>query len=150
MDNPCPTIVVDGYRCTGDDLDLSSDDAWGLALDQRAFGPRRLLVVTAREDGRVLGLAHCQRTDPPELALTCCLDLLDDGTATAAIAYSDEPVAPEPPPDIRQRLEVARMAAAEYGVHLIDWVMCDDINFRSARFTLDEPEHRWARPGAGD
>src|ERR1035441_10641943 len=79
------TTIVEGYHYTGDDLDLSGTDFWGFALDQPAFGPGRLVVVTARCDGAVLGLAHCERTELPELALKCCLAALDDG-ATAAVA----------------------------------------------------------------
>jgi len=67
--------IVEGYHYTGDGLDLSGTDFWDLALDQRAFGPRQLVVVTARRDGAVLGLAHCERTELPELALQCCLAL---------------------------------------------------------------------------
>jgi len=85
------TTTVDAYRWTGDHLDLCGNDLWALALDQRAFGPGQLIVVTARPDGAVVGLAHCHQTDPPDFALTCCLDTLDDGAATA-VAYSNEPV----------------------------------------------------------
>jgi hypothetical protein len=67
------TTIVEGYHYTGDELDLSGTDFWGYALDQRAFGPRQLVVVTARRDGAVVGLApglaHCERTEPPESAL---------------------------------------------------------------------------------
>ena len=31
--------IVQGYQYTGDDLDLSGPDFWGLALDQRARRP---------------------------------------------------------------------------------------------------------------
>ena len=104
------TTIVEGYHYTGDDLDLSGTDFWGFALDQRAFGPRQLVVVTARRDGAVVGLAHCEQTELPELALKCCLAALDDGAA-AAVAYSDEPVSADPPIGLRDRLDRARVAA---------------------------------------
>jgi hypothetical protein len=50
--------IVEGFRYTGEEIDLSTNDTWSFALDQRAFGPRRLMVVSARQDGGVLGLAH--------------------------------------------------------------------------------------------
>src|SRR5450631_2938583 len=98
--------IVEGYHYTGDDLDLSGTDFWGFALDQRAFGPGQLVVVTARRDGAMLGLAHCEQTVLPELALKCCLAALDDGAA-AAVAYSDEPVSAVPPIGLRDRLDTA-------------------------------------------
>ena len=140
--------IVEGYRSTGDDLDLSGTDFWGFALDQRAFGPRQLVVVTARPDGAVVGLAHCGRTEQPELALKCCLATLDDGAA-AAVAYSDEPVSTEPPIGLRDRLATARAAAREFGVHLVDWIMCDDIQMRSMRLTLEDCDHWWELGDAG-
>ena len=140
--------IVEGYRYTGEDLNLSGTDFWGIALDQRAFGPRQLLVVTARRDGVVLGLAHCERTELPELALKCCLATLDDGGA-AAVAYSDEPVSADPPIGLRDRLDTARVAAREFGVHLLDWIMCDDIQMRSMRLALQECNHWWDAPDAG-
>jgi len=42
------TTVVDGHHHAGDGLYLSGTDYWGLALDQRAFGPRQPVVVRAR------------------------------------------------------------------------------------------------------
>jgi hypothetical protein len=137
--------IVDAYHYAGADLDLSTDDAWSFALDQRAFGPRRFLLVTALQDGRVVGIAHCERTEPPEVALKCCLATLDDGAA-AAVAYSDEPVALDPPPDLTERLDAARVVAAEEGVHLVDWIMCDDTQMRSMRLTLEEPAEWWDLP----
>ncbi len=135
------TTIVEGYRYTGDDLDLSGPDFWGFALDQRAFGPRRLVVVTARSDGAVLGLAHCERTEPPELALKCCLAALGDGDI--AVAYSDEPVSADPPIGLRDRLDTARVAARELGVHLVDWIMCDDLQMRSMHITQEGSSHWW-------
>ncbi len=145
-------MVVDGYRFRDCELDLSTLDAWSLALDQRTFGRQQLVVVTARLDGGVLGLAHCGLTDPPELALVWCLETLDDGAA-AAIAYSDEPVAPDPPPGLEERFVTARVAAGEHGVHLVDWMLCDDGQIRSMRLTLEGCDEWWDLPpglGLGD
>lgn len=144
--NDLQLTVVEGFRCTRPDFDLATVDAWSIALDQRAFGPRRLLVVTATADGRMLGLAHCEQTDPPEMALRCCLRTLDDGAA-AAVAYSDERVdAAPPPPGWATRFATARRAAAECGVHLVDWLQCDDILCRSMRFALEEVDEWWDVP----
>jgi hypothetical protein len=71
MSEPSITTTVEGCHYTGDGLDLSGTDFWGFALDQRAFGPRHPVVVAARRDGAVIGLAHCERTELPELALRC-------------------------------------------------------------------------------
>ena len=142
------TIIVEGYRYTGDDVDLSGNDLWRFALDQRAFGPRQLVVVTARGDGALLGLAHCELTEPPEFALECCLDTLDDGAA-AAVAYSDEPVSAETPLGLRGRLDTARIAAREFGVHLVDWIMCDPIQMRSMSITLEAYNPWWEATDGG-
>jgi hypothetical protein len=138
------TIVVESLISTDpdDDLDLRGDDAWGLALDQRAFGPRRLVVAFANPFGRLLGLAHAPRTDPTWYAMACCLDHFGPGPA-AAIVYCDEPVTAGPPPsDLRARFEFARRVACNYDVHLIDWFACDDDMFRSSRIALD-PDGEW-------
>jgi hypothetical protein len=137
--------IVQGFRFSGIDVNMSAGDAWSFALDQRCFGPRRLIVVTARSDGRVLGLAHCEQTDPPEMGLKCCLACLDDGAA-AAVAYSDERVEPEPPGDLDYRFRIGRAAAAEFGVFLVDWIMCDDLYVRSMRFVLEKPDDWWDIP----
>lgn len=146
--NP-PLIFTEAFRYAVDPPDLRSEkDTWDFALDQRAFGPRRLLVVTARRDGRVLGLAHCGRTDPPEIGLAACLDSLDDG-AEAAVAYCDEAVSEDPAPDLGDRFGAARRAAAQYGVYLVDWIMCDDTVFRSLRMLLEPDTERWDVATAG-
>jgi hypothetical protein len=144
--NELQLTVVEGFRCRGVDLDLSTADFWKFALDQRHFGPRRLMVVTAGSDGRMLGLAHCGQTDPPEMGLKCCLASLDDGAATA-VAYSDEPVGLEPPADLDDRFRMARAAADEFGVYLVDWLMCDDLDLRSMRFTIEAPDDWWPSGG---
>ena len=123
--------IVEGWHLRDGDLDLD-DVRWGFALGQRHFGPRQLLVATFRADGTLIGLAHCDQTDPPMMGLKCCLATLDDGAAVA-IAYSDEAVTSEPPPDLEQRFEAAVEAAEEFGVELEDWIMCDDLAFRSIR-----------------
>src|SRR5687768_8597591 len=113
------TIVVEALVPTdADDTDIRRE-AWSFALDQRAFGPRRLLVVFADRFGRFRGLAHTPRTDPPELALACCLDRLGHG-ADAAVAFCDEPLRWGPPPsDLGERFATARAVCVEYGVHLV-------------------------------
>jgi hypothetical protein len=139
--------IVEGCHYSGNDLDLSGTDFWSLALDHRPFGSGQLLVVTAHSDGRVMGLAHCRQTELPELALKCCLATLDDG-ATAAVAYSDEPVSADLPVGLGDRLDAARHAAREFGVHLVDWILCDDVQIRSMRMALEDCDHWWDAPDA--
>ena len=135
-------IVVDGYVATEeDDTDLR-EEAWSFALDQRAFGPRRLLVTFADGSGRLRSVAHARRTDPPEAGLAPCIEHVGLG-ATAAIAFCDEPVVEGPPPtDLVERFALARSIAASYGIHLVDWIACGDQMFRSSRLALD-PEGEW-------
>lgn len=141
-------IVVEGSRYTGPKIDLRRDMGLSFALDQRAFGPRRLLVLTAGGRGRLVSLAHCPQTDPPQLALEYCLDTLgaDNASAAAAIAYSDERVTADPPTDLLARFDAARAAAARYDAHLIDWFTCDDTQTRSMRYSLGDVEHWWDIP----
>jgi len=130
-------VVVDGlvHRGTTDGLNLR-DDAWSIALDQRMFGPRRLLVAFAERDGAVRSLAHTMRLDPPEDALDPCIRHLGLGSVVA-VAFCDEPVADAPPPDdLRARFARARSIALGWGIHLVDWIACDDQLFRSARMAL--------------
>lgn len=112
---------------------------WSFAMDQRHFGPRQLLVATARADGFVVGLAHCDQTDPPMMGLKCCLAALDDDAALA-VAYSDDFVAAEPPAGLDQRWKASIEAAEEFGVELVDWIMCDDLMYRSMRQSVATSE----------
>ncbi|MGI8686628.1 MAG: hypothetical protein ACR2MO_16325 [Acidimicrobiales bacterium] len=144
MDNSL--IVVEGVRPTRRDRTNLREEAWAFALDQRAFGPRRLVVAFADRKGRFRGLAHTSRTDPPEAALAPCIDFLGQGSA-AAVAYCDEPVAPGPPPeDLAVRFACAQSIAASYGVHLVDWFACDDDLFRSSRLAVRPHDEWWHVP----
>jgi hypothetical protein len=134
---PLPhSVVVDGY--VADDCDLSlhrSQHVWALALDQRVFGPRRLIVAFGAADGRLVGLAHTPRVNPPELTLGFCFEyFLDRADADQAIAYCDEPVRRGPmSPRLVARWGFARAIAEHHGIELLDWIACDDQEFRSAR-----------------
>jgi hypothetical protein len=137
-------VVVDGYIITDDGATNLLDDAWSFVLDQRAFGPRQLLVAFADDDGRFRSIAYARRTDPPEAALGPCIQHVGMGTALA-IAYCDEPVvAGATPPDLAERFHAARSIAAYYGIHLVDWFACDDNMFRSSRLTL-YPDDPWCK-----
>ena len=57
------------------------EEAWSFALDQRAFGPRKLWVAFADADGTFRGLAHTDRTDRPELCVGPCIEHLVDWIA---------------------------------------------------------------------
>jgi hypothetical protein len=139
---PSTIVVVEGILPTDADDTNLKDECLSFALDQRAFGPRRLLVAFADQSGRFLGLAHAPRTEPADLALACCVDYLGDGAA-AAVAFCDEPVADGPPPDdLGERFAVARAVCAQHGIHLVDWFSCDDQLFRSTRLAL-EPDGEW-------
>jgi len=144
------TIVVDGY-VAAKDAEIDLREVWAYALDQRAFGPRRLLVAFAFADaaGRLRGLAYTARTDPPELALEACLRYLGEG-AEAAIAFCDEPVTAGPPsPAIIARLYTARALAATFGVYLVDWFACDDLQLRSFQLAVHPDEEWWAIAARG-
>jgi hypothetical protein len=133
------TTIVEGYHSTGDGLDLIGTDFWGFALDQRAFGPRHLVVVKSRGDGRSR-LAHCEFAQLPDLALKCCLAALDD-RAAAAVAYNDEPESADPPIGLRHRLDTAGVAAREFGVHLVDWITCDHIQVQARLNLTNDNSH---------
>lgn len=136
-----PLIVVDGVLPADvpvepSPLDNLRDGVWSFALDQRAFGPRKLLVVFADEDGTFRGLAYTGRTDPPEVAFDACLPYLGAGAA-AAIAFCDQPVTEGPPPSEYIGLfGRAERIATSYGIRLVDWIACDDDKFRSHRAPL--------------
>jgi hypothetical protein len=135
-------IVVDGYRPTAKDTTDLRQDVLSFALDQRAFGPRRLVVAFSDRTGRFTGLAHTPRTDPPERSLGPCVDLVGQGAA-AAVAFCDELVTDgPPPPGLEERFMWARSIVAHFGVHLVDWFACDDQLFRSCRYALD-PDCEW-------
>jgi hypothetical protein len=136
------SVIVEAYRATDDcDLDLRLHP-WELALDQRAFGPRRLLVAFADRTGRVLMLAHTRRLPQPEDGLAPCIELFA-GTAEVAVAFCDEPVTEGPiPAPLVARWERARDITEVYGIHLVDWFSCDDDKFRSTRLAI-EPDAPW-------
>jgi len=135
-------IIVDGYRATSKDRTNLRKDTWSLALDQRAFGPRRLVVALSDRRGRFIGLSHTPRTDPPEIALGPCIDHIGGG-AVAAVAFCDERIKEgPPPPELVIRFGHARSIAEAHGVHLVDWITCDDQLFRSTRLALD-PNGTW-------
>lgn len=141
-----PLVVVDGFRAGCRDATDLREEAWSFALDQRAFGPRRLLVAFADRRGRLRGLAHTARTSPAELALGPCIRHLGRGAA-AAVAFCDEPVVFGPPPaDLAARFASARSIAAANGVHLVDWFACDDDLFRSSRLALEPGSEWWDVP----
>jgi hypothetical protein len=143
-------ITVEGFVATPADTTNVREEAWSFALDQRAFGPRRLLVLFAHRDGRMMSLAHTPRIDPPEDALGPCIEHLGAGAA-AAVALCDERVVDgPPPPSLAPRFALARRIAASYGVHLVDWIACDDQLFRSSALAVDPEAPWWELPDGAD
>ena len=146
-----PPIVVEGVVPVADtELDDVPNQIWSYAMDQRAFGPRRLWVVFTNADGRLRALAYATRTDRPLLAFEACLADLGAGAA-AAVALCDERVVPGPLPIERlERFTAARVLAATYGIHLVDWIACDDDAFRAVRLLSLKPSEQpdwWDVPG---
>jgi hypothetical protein len=137
-------IVVDGVvpadvSVEPSPLDNLRDGVWSFALDQRAFGPRKVWVAFADEDGTFRGLAYTARTDPPDVAFDACLQYLGAGAATA-IAFCDQPVTDGPP--AQEDIDLFRRAqaiATAYGIRLVDWIACDDDKFRSHRAPIGRP-----------
>src|SRR3954470_4151057 len=129
-------IIVDGVvPVVKTELDDVRAKVWSYALDQRAFGPRKLLVAFTDANGQLRALAHANRTSRPLSSFAACLDYLGGGAA-AAVAFCDERVAAGPPsPEFLTRFDQARAIARSYGVYLVDWFACDDEQFRAARLT---------------
>lgn len=146
MHLPPGFIVVDGYIPTAlDDTNLR-EELWDFALDQRSFGPRRLVVAFADADGTFRGLSHARRPLVPEDALDACIQHVGLGSA-AAVAYCDEAVSDGlPPDDVQQRFGRARSIARSRGVHLVDWIACDDGLFRSFRLAVEPEGEYWVVP----
>ena len=143
MPLPPGFIVVDGYVPTAADDTNLRDEVWDFALDQRCFGPRLLLVAFADADGTFRGLSFTKRLLVPEDALDACIQHLGVGSA-AAVAYCDEPVLEGPPPDdTAERFAHARAVARWHGIHLVDWIACDDDRFRSFRLALEPGGEYW-------
>lgn len=118
----CEPLVVSGWRYEVGDLELTCARAFKLAVEQRAFASQRLVDVGADRDGRFLGLVRCPITDQPELALGCCIETLECDGLAAVVAYSDEPIGLGlASSDLALCFFRRRAAAADYGVHLVDW-----------------------------
>ena len=140
---PSSRIVVEGVVPVADsELNDVPNQIWAYAMDQRAFGPRRLWVVFTNPAGQLRALAHANRTDQPLLAFQACLNHLGTGAA-AAVVLCDEPIAPGPPSTDRlERFAEARVLAAAYGVHLVDWIACDDESFGAIRLRTLKPSEQ--------
>lgn len=149
-----PLIFVDGIAPTAESgLNNLREQVLSLALDQRAFGPRKLWTAFADADGRLGGIAYTDRTDPPLIAFEACLHYQCDrmGTdAAAAVVFCDEMIANEPPSNASlERFRNARALAAYFGVHLVDWFACDDEIFLAARLhtlRVEEQPDWWDLP----
>jgi hypothetical protein len=80
--------------------------------------------------------------DRPLLAFEACLEQLSAGAA-AAVVLCDERVAPGPLAiDRLERFTEARVLAAADGVHLVDWIACDDEAFRATRLLTLTPSEQ--------
>ncbi len=152
--HPRSLITVDALVPNPEfDHDPLPDQILGIALDQRAFGPRRLMVAFAAYDGRFLALTYARRTDPVERALEGCLlhfDALGRGSEAhaAAVVLCDQAVEDGPPlADFIATFERAKTMAWKHRVHLVDWIACDDELLRFARRRTFTPA---AEPGWWD
>ena len=145
-----PPMLVEVEGVVPTDLDVTNlrEEAFSFALDQRAFGPRKLLVAFADLDGTFRGMAITDRLASPqrELAIEPCIRHLGVGSAVA-VAFCDEPVRMGPPPgNTAFRFGLACETAEANGVHLVDWFACDDETFRSFRLALFPDEPWWPEP----
>jgi hypothetical protein len=141
-------ILVERVIPNGRQDTLRGKLMWELALDQRVFGPRRVLVACADRDGTLIELTHTERTEPPGLAFGLCLRTADRAAA-AAVAYCDEPVdtdasAAELETMADRYLDARRFAADHFGIHLVDWIACDDQMMRSFRLLHEPDADLWA------
>ena len=136
-------VVVEGVVPARGFKTSVRDEVWSYALDQRAWGPRRLTVVFADRRGTFRGMANCERTDPFTIGLSACIAYLGRGAA-AAVVLNDEEVRPGPADldVLGSRFGLARSVCATAGIHLVDWIACDDENFRSTRMAID-PDGEW-------
>lgn len=154
---PNELIVVEGVVPVAEsELDNVRAKVWSYALDQRAFGPRKLLVAFTDAVGQLLVLGYANRVGDGLVSLEACLDYLGGG-ATAAVAFCDEPVSSgAPSPAQLGRFDQARTLARSYGVHLVDWFACDDESFLPLRLrtlVMDDQPDWWDVPvglGGGD
>ena len=138
------SIVVDSALVAPPDGVPVDEAMWAIAADQRRDGPGRLIVGGVDASGNLVALAGARRTDPIELGLLGLMHHLGtrvDGLA-GVVAWCDEPVEHGPPSlQVEARFLVASALAQTKGLHLVDWIACDDELVRSARIALgcEEP-----------
>ena len=138
-------LIVTGWRYDVGDLELTCANAFKLAVEQRMFGSQRLVVAGADRDCRFLGLVHCPMTDQVESALPCCIETLESEDLAAVVAYTDEPMTLAPS-DLAKLFFLRRAAAADQGVHLLDWMFCDGMYVLSLKYRLIENPRWWDIP----
>lgn len=139
-------IIVDALEPNPEfDHDPLPEQIVGIALDQRAFGPRQLMVAFAAYDGRFVAMTWARRTDPIDAALEACLchfDAIGRGgeAVAAAVVLCDQPVEDGPAsPEFLATFELARTLARAHRIHVVDWIACDDDRFRGARLRSIRP-----------
>jgi hypothetical protein len=137
-------VPARGFKCN------IRDEVWSYALDQRAFGPGQLVVAFGDRRGTFRAMAHCRRTEPFTAGLTACILHLGRGTE-AAVVLNDERVEAGPPDleALAARFALARSVCAATGIHLVDWIGCDDQLFRSTRLAIDPESDWWDVPRGG-
>ena len=85
--------VVEGYLpLPGCTLRSLRAQVWEFALDQRAFGPGKLLVAFADRDGVFHALAYTERTDPIDRSVTRLKKETGNVTKATAILRQNEPL----------------------------------------------------------
>ncbi len=140
-------IAVAAYRVAPDapPIDMR-EEVWAFALDQRAFGRGRLVVAFTDGQGQLLRLVHAELPNPPELALLACIDFGGAG-APAAVAFCDERmVEGPPPPGLADTFALQQKIASEAGIHLVDWLACDEEMVRSSKLALFPDAEWWDVP----
>lgn len=145
-------FVVECLRSTDEDDTNLIRDHMSFLLDQRAFGPRRLLIFFTDERADMHYLTHCPRHDDLLVAVMCSIDTVMHGNphaqqhVRAAVVFNDEPVSEDIPGNLAQRFEAVSAVFAAHGITLVDWWMCDDQLFRSMRFSVDPNQPWWPWP----
>lgn len=141
------TKMIYVIRHEGERIDLR-DTALDLTGLPWLYTGANCVVAGAHRDGSLLAVAMVHEDVDLEDALDACLGALEHQGAEAAVAYSPLHGAGVPVGMLERHalFGIGRCLAADWGIHLVDWLLCGDGTYRRLKPVAADPSDWWDVP----